>query len=138
AMKAREKGKLEALRAVKSAILLARTEKGSTKDLRDEDEIRLLQKLVKQRKESAEIFKEHGREDLYEKEWNEKDIIETFLPQQLSESELESMLTDIIKEVGANAPLDMGKVMAIASKKLVGRADGKKMAAKVREILNKS
>ena len=98
--------------------------------------MKLLQKLVKQRKESAEIYKSQGREDLYEKEWREKEIIEKFLPEQLSEEELKNILQGIIEETGAKSPADMGKVMGIATKKLAGKAEGKVIAQLVKELLS--
>lgn len=135
AMLAKEKDKLEALRAVKTAFLLAKTEKGSSGELTADAELKILQKLVKQRKESAEIYKEQNRQDLYEKEIAEATVIETYLPKQLSEEEVINELKIVIDELGASSPSDIGKVMGVASKKLAGRADGKLMATKVRELL---
>ncbi len=134
AMKAREKDKLEALRAVKTAFLLAKTE-SSNKDLSEEQELKIVQKLVKQRRESADIYKSQNRLDLSEKEAFEADIISGYLPEQLSEAELEQELTKIIEQIGASGPQDMGKVMGKASKELGGKAEGKAIAAKVKELL---
>ena len=134
AMKAREKDKLEALRAVKSAFLLAKTE-SSNKDLSEDQELKIVQKLVKQRRESAEVYKSQNRLDLHDKEAFEADVISGYLPEQLSESELEQELTKIIEQVGASGPQDMGKVMGSATKQLGGKADGKAIAAKVKELL---
>lgn len=134
AMKAREKDKLEALRAVKSAFLLAKTE-SSNKDLSEDHELKIVQKLVKQRRESAEVYKSQNRLDLHDKEAFEADVISGYLPEQLSESELEQELTKIIEQVGASGPQDMGKVMGSATKQLGGKADGKAIAAKVKELL---
>jgi len=134
AMKAREKDKLEALRAVKSAFLLAKTE-SSNKDLSEDQELKIVQKLVKQRRESAEVYKSQNRLDLHDKEAFEADVISGYLPEQLSESELEQELTKIIEQVGASGSQDMGKVMGSATKQLGGKADGKAIAAKVKELL---
>lgn len=136
AMKAKDKIVLESLRAIKSAILLAKTEKGGTHDLSEDAEIKLLQKLVKQRKESAEIYKSQGRDDLYENEMKEMQIIEKFLPEQLSEEKIKEILKGIITETGAKNPSDMGKVMGIASKKLAGKAEGKIIAQLVKQLLS--
>ena len=135
AMLAKEKDKLEALRAVKSAFLLAKTEKGGSSELTSDIELKILQKLVKQRKESAEIYKSQNRDDLCSKELLEAGFIEEYLPKQMSEEELVIELKAIIAEVGAGNSSDMGKVMGVASKKLAGKADGKLMATKVRELL---
>lgn len=135
AMKAKDKDSLEALRAVKSAILLAKTEKGGSDQLSEDSEMKLLQKLVKQRKDSAEIYKSQNRTDLYEKEIQEMKIISQFLPAQMSEEELEEVLKKIIQELGASSPSDMGKVMGVATKQLAGKADGKIIAQKVKRLL---
>ena len=135
AMLAREKDKLEALRAVKSAFLLAKTEKGGSGELTPDAELKIIQKLVKQRKESAEIYQSQNRDDLYNKEMVEAGYIEEYLPKQMNEEELVAELKIIIAEVGACNASDMGKVMGVASKKLAGKADGKLMATKVRELL---
>lgn len=134
AMKAKEKDKLEALRAVKTAFLLAKTE-SANKELSEDQELKIVQKLVKQRKESADVYKSQGRMDLHDKESFEAEIISRYLPRQLTEEELAQEVTKIIDEVGASGPQDMGKVMSIASKKLGGKADGKAIAAKVKEML---
>jgi uncharacterized protein YqeY len=134
AMKARDKETLEALRAVKSALLLAKTGKDS-KNLDEKGEIALLQKLVKQRKDSAEIYKQQNRADLYNKEIKEAEIIGRFLPEQMSREELEQNLTVIIEKAGASSMADMGKVMGIASRELAGKADGKTIAETVKRLL---
>jgi len=135
-MKAKEKAKLEAIRAVKAAILLAKTEKGGNEDLTEEQEMKLLQKLVKQRRDSSEMYKENGRDELAEKEALEAEVIAKYLPQPLSAEELEAELKAIIEEAGASTPKDMGKVMGLASKKLAGKADGKAISTKVKELLS--
>ena len=134
AMLARQKDRLESLRAVKTALLLARTESG-THDLTADQELKIIQKLVKQRKESADIFKSQNRMDLYEKEVAEAAIIEEYLPEQMSETELVAALKSIIQQVGAASPKDMGRVMGAASKELAGKADGRMIAEKVKELL---
>lgn len=135
AMLAKEKEKLEALRAVKSAILLAATEKGAGDEMSGDAEIKMLQKLVKQRREAADIFKGQGREDLAEVEEKQAEWISVYLPKQLSEDELRAELTAIISEVGAASMADLGKVMGVASKKLAGRADGKAISNQVKSLL---
>lgn len=135
AMLAKEKDKLVALRAIKSALLLAKTEKG-TAELSDEAELKLLQKLVKQRKESAEIYQQQGRKDLADQELDEAKIIENYLPEPMSDEELTGIIKVIIDEVGASTVADMGKVMGIANKKLAGKAEGKAIAEKVKSLLN--
>ncbi len=134
AMLARQKERLESLRAIKTALLLAKTE-SATHDLTPELELKILQKLVKQRRESAEIFKSQNRMDLCQKEVDEAAIIEEYLPKQMSEAELVPLLRSIIERVGASSPKDMGKVMGTASKELAGKADGKMIADKVKELL---
>lgn len=134
AMKAKDKEKLEALRAVKSALLLAKTEKGS-QEMDEKAEITLLQKLVKQRKDSAEIFKQQNRQDLYNKEISETEIIGIYLPKQLSDEELAEAIEIIIKSTGASSMAEMGKVMGIAGKELSGKADGKRIAELVKKSL---
>lgn len=136
AMKAKDKESLAALRAIKSAILLAETEKGGKDELNEATEMALLQKLVKQRKESAEIFSKENRQDLADVEINQAKVIEKFLPQQLSDEELKTAVEAIVSKVGATSKKDMGKVMGIASKELAGKADGKRIAAVVSGILN--
>lgn len=135
AMKAREKDKLDALRAVKSSLLLLFTEKGD-KNISQEAEISLLQRLVKQRKESAEMYKNQNRTELYEKEIFEATIIEAYLPAQLSEEELRSEISDIISEMGTPTIKEMGKVIGIANAKLKGKAEGKLIASIVKELLS--
>ena len=135
AMKAKDKVKLEALRAAKSAFLLAKTEKGGSDEISEEQELKIIQKLVKQRKDSAQIYKEQGREDLLEKEVAEMEVLEQFLPAKLTPEELETVLKDIITKVGASSPADMGKVMGVATKELAGKADGKEISTIVRKIL---
>lgn len=135
AMLAKEKDKLVALRAIKSALLLAKTEKGSA-ELSDEAELKLLQKLVKQRKESAEIYQQQGRNDLADKELDEAKIIENYLPEPMSDEELTGLIKGIIDDVGASTMADMGKVMGIANKKLAGKAEGKAIAEKVKLLLS--
>ena len=134
AMLAKQKERLESIRAIKTALLLARTESGSH-ELSEDQELKILQKLVKQRKESADIFKAQNRMDLYQKEVDEAAIIEEYLPKQMTESELVPVLQEIIRKTGATGMKDMGKVMGMASKELAGKADGKMMAEKVKELL---
>jgi|SRR5690606_13616317 len=136
AMKAKDSQSLEALRAVKSALLLAQTETGSKADLSEEEEIKLLQKQVKQRKDSAAIYKEQGREDLAEPELVQAKIIEQFLPKQLSPEEVEKIVAEIIAESGATSMADMGKVMGLASARLAGKADGKTISTAVKAKLS--
>jgi uncharacterized protein len=138
AMLAKDKIRLEALRAVKSAILLAKTEKGGGDALTPETELKLLQKQVKQRKESAEIYAQQNRPELAEKELAEASAIEAYLPKMLSDEELSVELKKIIDQVGAKAPSDMGKVMGIASKTLAGKADGKAISEKAKMLLANS
>ena len=135
AMLAKDEKSLRSLRAVKAAILLAKTSEGANGELKEEDEIKLLQKLVKQRRDSLEIFTQQNREDLAQKEKEEIEVIEKFLPKQISADELKTELKQIIAEVGASTPADMGKVMGAASKKFAGKADGKTISAMVKEIL---
>ena len=135
AMKAKEKEKLTAIRAVKSALLLANTEKGADGEMSEDAEIKLLQKLVKQRKESAELYKSQNREDLYEQEIFEASVIEKYLPEQMSEEDIEEIIKQIIAELGASSMKDMGKVMGATNKKLAGKAEGRIIAAKVKELL---
>ena len=135
AMLARQKDRLESLRAIKTALLLAKTESASH-ELSDDQEMKILQKLVKQRRESAEIYKTQNRPDLYENEVKEAAIIEEYLPRQMTEDELIPLLRDIMQRVGATSPRDMGKVMGAAAKELAGKADGRMIAEKVKELLN--
>jgi len=138
AMLAKDEKALRGLRAIKAAILLAKTSEGAGGELKGEDEVKLLQKLVKQRKDSLEIYQQQNRNDLAQKEQEEIEIIEKFLPQQLSSEELQLEIKKIIAETGAASPADLGKVMAVASKKLAGKADGKTISATVKEMLSKS
>jgi len=135
AMLAKDEAALRSLRAVKAAILLAKTAEGGKGELKEEEEIKLLQKLVKQRKDSLEIFKEQKREDLARKEEEEILVIETFLPRQMTEEEVKSILIEIIGEVGATSPADIGKVMGVATKKMAGKADGKTISSLVKDLL---
>ena len=135
AMKAKDKTALTALRAVKSAILLAKTESGATQELTEEQELKILQKQVKQRKDSAAIFMEHGREDLATPELSEAKIISQFLPEAMSEDEIEKIIVATIEKLGANGMKDMGKVMGMVSKELAGKADGKTISSIVKAKL---
>ena len=135
AMLAKDEKALRSLRAIKAAILLAKTSEGAGGELKEDDEIKLLQKLVKQRKDSLKIYQQQNRTDLAQKESEEIEIIERFLPKQLSADELRSEVVAIISEVGASSPADMGKVMSAATKKLAGKADGKTISALVKEML---
>jgi uncharacterized protein YqeY len=137
AMLTKDEKALRSLRAIKAAILLAKTSEGAGGELKEEDETRLLQKLVKQRKDSLEIFEQQNRADLAQKEKEEIEVIEKFLPKQLSAEELRLELSAIISEVGASSPADMGKVMGVATKKFAGKADGKTISALVKELLSK-
>jgi uncharacterized protein YqeY len=135
AMKARDKISLEAIRAAKTAFILARSEKGPDSVLSPEEELKIIQKLVKQRRESAAIYKEQNRPDLYEKEVIEADVLEKYLPAKMSEEELANAVKAIIDLVGAKTPADLGKVMSAAMKELAGKADGKEISAKAKELL---
>lgn len=135
AMLAKEKDVLQALRSIKSLILLAETEKGAQEELNAEAELKLLTKAAKQRRESAEIYGQQGRADLQAVELKELEVIERYLPKQLSDAELSAKIQDIITKIGAAGPSDVGKVMGIASKELAGQADGKAIAAKAKELL---
>jgi len=135
AMKAKDKVSLEAIRAAKTAFILARTNKGADAQLSSDEEIKIIQKLVKQRRESADIYIEQYRPELAEKETAEADVLEKYLPAKMSDEELEKVLKAIIARVGAKAPSDMGKVMGVASKELAGKADGKELSAKVKQLL---
>jgi uncharacterized protein YqeY len=135
AMLAKDEKSLRSLRAIKAAIINLKTSEGFSGVIKDDDEIKLLQKLVKQRKESLEIYEKQNRNDLAEKEKEEIGVIEKFLPKQMSEEELKGVIASIIKETGATSQADMGKVMGIANKQLGGKADGKTIAAIVKEIL---
>lgn len=135
AMLAREKVALEALRGVKKEFLEAKTAKGAGDELSDETAIKILQKMVKQRKESAAIFTEQGRPELAEGELAEAAVIEKYLPAQMSDEELTAAIKEIIAEVGATSAKEMGKVMGVASKKLAGKAEGKAISDKVKSLL---
>ncbi len=135
AMKAKDKTALTALRAVKSAILLAKTESGAAQELTEEQELKILQKQVKQRKDSAAIFMEHGREDLAMPELSEAKIISQFLPEAMDEEDIEKIVVSTIESVGASGMKDMGRVMDIVSKELAGKADGKTISTIVKAKL---
>jgi len=136
AMLSKNKEELEALRSIKSMILLAETEKGGSGDIAADAENKILVKAAKQRKESADIFQQQNRQDLADRELFQLSIINRYLPKQLSEGEIISELQSIIVEVGAKGPQDMGKVMGVASKKLAGKADGKVISEIVKKLLN--
>ncbi len=135
AMKAKDTNALTSLRAIKSAILLAQTETGAKEELTEDQELALLQKLVKQRKDSAAIFTEQNRGDLAQPELDQAKVIEQFLPEQLTEEEIEKVVVMTIEETGASGMKDMGKVMGIVSKELAGQADGKTISAIVKKKL---
>ena len=137
AMLAKDESALRGLRAIKAAIIIARTSEGAGGELKEEDETKLLQKLVKQRKDSLAIYQEQKRPDLAKKEEEEIAVIEKFLPKQLDEAALRTILARIIAETGASSPADMGKVMGIATKELAGQADGKTIGAVAKELLAK-
>lgn len=137
AMIAKNEGALRSLRAIKAAILLAKTAEGAKSELTEDDETKLLQKLVKQRRDSLEIFEQQNRADLAAKEREELDVIEKFLPKQLTPEELKEAVVGIIASTGASSPADMGKVMGVATKQLAGKADGKAISALVKELLTK-
>ncbi|KGE15822.1 GatB/YqeY domain-containing protein [Sphingobacterium deserti] len=135
AMIAKDNARLRGLRAVKAAILLAKTEKGHSEELTEDTEIKVLQKLVKQRKESGEIFKQQQREDLYAIEFEEQQVIEEYLPKQLDLQAIESAVRNVIEEVGASSVKDMGKVMSAVNQKLAGQADGRTISEVVKRLL---
>lgn len=135
AMKSKDQTALTALRAVKSAMLLAQTESGAKEELTEEQELKLLQKQVKQRKDSAAVYVDQGREDLAEPELAEAKVIEQFLPEAMSEEDIAKVVEDVIAKTGAEGMKDMGKVMGMASKELAGRADGKTISNMVKAIL---
>ena len=135
AMLAKQADRLSGLRAIKAALLLAKTEKGAAEELTSEAEIKVLQKLVKQRKESADIYKTQNREDLYEIEMAEMRVIEPYLPQQMSRFEIEGYLQELINRIGATSTQDMGRVMGLANKELAGKADGKTISEVVKQLL---
>ncbi len=135
AMLAKQEGRLRGLRAIKSAILLAQTEKGAAENLTAEKEIQVLTKLAKQRKESIEVFEKGNRNDLVAKEKEELEVIESFLPKQMTADEVKEFLKPVIEQVGAKTAADMGKVMGVASKQLAGKADGKMVSEMVKQLL---
>jgi uncharacterized protein YqeY len=135
AMKTKDKVALESLRAIKSELLLIQTKSATSEELTQDDEIKLLQKLVKQRKDSAAIYKEQGREDLAEPELAQVEVISQFLPVQMSEEDVKNAVAEIIKSVGATSMKDMGNVMAEASKQLAGKTDGKSISTAVKQLL---
>lgn len=136
AMLAKNNVRLRGLRAIKAAILLAKTEKGGNDTLTEDAEIKVLQRLAKQRKESADIYKTQNREDLYQIEAEELEVIEEFLPKQLSREEVIAVVQDVIARTGATSVKDMGKVMGGANKELAGKADGKTISEVVKELLS--
>jgi hypothetical protein len=136
AMLAKNADKLRGLRAIKAALLLARTEKGAGEEVSAEGEIKVLQKLAKQRKESADIYQTQNRDDLYTIEMDELQVIESYLPKQMSREEVETYLKDLVTRVGATSVKDMGKVMGAANKELAGKADGKTISEVVKTLLN--
>ena len=135
-MKSKDQTSLRALRAIKSAIIVHKTQKGSSDEITNEDELKILQKLVKQRKDSADIYQTQGRMDLAQPELDEIKVIEKFLPEAMSEDEIESEVKKVIDQTGAEGMKDMGKVMGIVTKKLMGKADGKTISTIVRNNLN--
>ncbi len=137
AMKAKDSDRLRALRAIKSQLLLIKTSGQGKKEISEKEALDILLKMVKQRKDSAEIYKQQGREDLYEKEMKEVEIISEFLPKQLSDEELKEKIREIINRLGAQGLQDMRKVMPVAQKELYARAEGKKIAEIVKELLSK-
>lgn len=137
AMLAKDKVALDALRGIKKEFLEAKTAKGGDGELHDDRALQILQKMVKQRKESAEMFVNAGRQELADDEMAQCKIIEQYLPEMLSEEELTKVLSALIEEVGATGPQDMGKVMGQATKRLAGKAEGRMISAKVKELLNK-
>ena len=137
AMLARDEKTVRSLRAIKAAILLAKTAENAGEELKEEEEMKMLQKMVKQRKDSLEIYQQQNREDLAQKEREEIEVIEKFLPKQLSTEELKNELAKIIQQTGASSPADMGKVMGVATKQLAGKADGKTISTLVKELLSK-
>jgi uncharacterized protein YqeY len=137
AMLAKDEAALRSLRAIKASIILAKTAEGAAGAIREEDEVKILQKLIKQRKDSLEIFRAQQRADLAKKEEEEISIIEKFLPAQMGSEELKSILQKIIADTGASSAADMGKVMGVASKQLAGKAEGKVISTMVKELLAK-
>lgn len=137
AMKSKNEAVLRSLRAIKAEIIKAKTEPGANGQISEDTELKMLQKMVKQRKDSLEIFQQQNRADLAQKEQEEIAVIEKFLPKQLSDAEIKEALSKIIAEIGATSPADMGKVMGVATKQLAGKADGKAISAAVKELLSK-
>ena len=135
AMKDKDQARLNAVRAIKSAILLAKTAEGGSKELSDSDIIKLIQKIAKQHKESADLYTQAGRTELADNELAEMKVLEEYLPKQLSESEVEEKLKEIIAQTGAKAPSDMGKVMGVATKQLAGLADGRLISTIGKKLL---
>jgi uncharacterized protein len=135
AMKAKNTVALEAIRAAKTAFILAKSEKGAGSVLTSDEELKIIQKLVKQRRESADIYKQNNRPELCEKEVAEADVLEKYLPAKISQEDLEDLLKEIIARVGAKSPADMGKVMGVATRELAGKADGKEISSKVKQLL---
>ena len=136
AMKAKNEAALRGLRAIKAEIIKAKTEPGANGELNEDTALKMLQKMMKQRKDSLEIYQQHNREDLAKKEQEEIEVIEKFMPAQMNETELKDALKKIIEQAGASSPADMGKVMGIATKQLAGQADGKSISAAVKELLS--
>jgi uncharacterized protein YqeY len=136
AMLAKDEAALRSLRAIKAALILAKTAEGATGEISSDEEIKLLQKLVKQRKDSIDIFEKQNRHDLVKKEKDEVEIIEKYLPKQLTIEEVKEQVANIIKETGATSAADLGKVMGVATKKLSGRTDGKTISAAAKELLS--
>ncbi len=137
AMLAKDEKTVRSLRAIKAAIILAKTSEGAGGEIKEEEEVKLLQKLVKQRKDSLEIYQQQNRPDLAQKEQEEIEVIEKFLPKQISGEELRAIIATIIAETGASSPADMGKVMGAATKQLAGKAEGKAISTLVKELLAK-
>ena len=137
AMKAKNEAQLRSLRAIKAEIIKAKTEPGAGGEISADTEVKMLQKMVKQRKDALEIYQQQSRPDLAQKEQEEISVIEQFLPAQMSEADLKAEVQQIINETGASSPADMGKVMGVATKKLAGRAEGKAISATVKELLAK-
>ncbi len=135
AMKSKNEAALRSLRAIKAAIIIAKTSEGAHGEVSPDEEMKILQKMVKQRKDSLEIFQQQGRADLAQKEQEELDVIQVFLPAQLEGDALLEAVKAVITEVGATSPADMGKVMGVATKKLAGKADGKAISAAVKQLL---
>ena len=135
AMLAKDETSLRSLRAIKSALLLAKTEKGASQDITEEAEIKVLQRLVKQRKESADIYKGQNRDDLYKIETDEIEVIEKYLPQQLSQEELNTYIKGLIQKLNVTSVKEMGKIMGVANKELSGKADGKAISETIKSLL---